>query len=100
VKNIQDSFSEQFNFYFLRELLKEKKDFKKEEIFYLEDNELPKLVFPEPDTELMIKLNTHEVFKFEHSIQTEDESRNNMNMEPIKDRSKLFQNLYGKGANS
>lgn len=100
VKNIQDSFSEQFNFYFLRELLKEKKDFKKEEIFYLEDNELPKLVFPEPDTELMIKLNTHEVFKFEHSIQTEDESRQNMNMEPIKDRSKLFQNMYGKGANS
>lgn len=97
VKSIQDTFAQQFNFYFLRQLLKEKKGFDKKNIFKLSDEELPKIIFPEPDSSLMVKLNTHEIYKFEHSIQTEDETRRNLKMPQLTEekRKKLFQNMYG-----
>lgn len=97
VKSIQDTFAQQFNFYFLRQLLKEKKGFDKKKIFKLSDEELPKIIFPEPDSSLMVKLNTHEIYKFEHSIQTEDETRRNLKMPQLTEekRKKLFQNIYG-----
>jgi hypothetical protein len=46
---------------------------------------LPEIIFPEPNIDLNIKKENHEVFKFEHNIQTEDETRKHLGLKPIKD---------------
>jgi hypothetical protein len=50
-------------------------------------------VFNEIEAEMRIKLDTHEIYKFEHNIQTFEETRKNMSMEPVVDESRLYLNM-------
>jgi hypothetical protein len=49
--------------------------------------------FNEIEQEMRIKKDTHEIFKFEHNIQTWEETRKNMSMEPTVDESRLYFNM-------
>jgi hypothetical protein len=52
-------------------------------------------VFNEIEQEMRIKVDTHEIFKFEHNIQTWEETRKNMGMEPSADESRLHFQMIG-----
>jgi len=49
--------------------------------------------FNEIESEMRIKLDTHEIYKFEHNIQTWDETRKNMKLDPTVDESRLYFNM-------
>lgn len=53
-------------------------------------------VFNEIEQEMRIKTETHEIFKFEHNLQTFEETRKNMGMDPGVDESRLHFNMIGK----
>lgn len=52
-----------------------------------------KFQFREIDTELKIKKENHAIFKYEHNSITEDEMRQEIGMDPITDRAKMFLEL-------
>ncbi len=50
-------------------------------------------VFNEIDTDHLVKLQNHEVFKFEHNIQTWEETRRNIGLDTAIDESRLYLNM-------
>lgn len=57
-------------------------------------------MFNEIEQEMRIKTETHEIFKFEHNIQTFDETRKELGLDPNVDESRLHANLFGSLASS
>lgn len=57
-------------------------------------------VFNEIEHETRIKTETHEIFKFEHNIQTFDETRKNLGMDPMPDEMRLHTNMFNKVTSS
>ncbi|QHW35678.1 hypothetical protein GZH47_32795 (plasmid) [Paenibacillus rhizovicinus] len=52
-------------------------------------------VFNEIEQEMRIKMDTHEIFKFEHNLQTWEETRKNMGSDPVADESRLYFQMIG-----
>ncbi len=52
-------------------------------------------VFVEIEQEMRIKIETHEIYKFEHNIQTWDETRKNIGLDPVADESRLIYQMIG-----
>jgi hypothetical protein len=52
-------------------------------------------VFNEIEQEMRIKMDTHEIFKFEHNAQTFEEMRKNLGSEPVVDESRLYYQMIG-----
>ncbi|GAK42030.1 hypothetical protein TCA2_4522 [Paenibacillus sp. TCA20] len=52
-------------------------------------------VFNEIEQEMRIKVETHEIFKFEHNVQTWDETRKNIGMDPVTDEGRLHFQMIG-----
>jgi hypothetical protein len=49
--------------------------------------------FNEIEQEMRIKMDTHEIFKFEHNLQSWEESRKNMSLDPTTDETRLYLNM-------
>ena len=57
------------------------------------DNEtMPKLIFPDPDVDRAIKLENEAVYLYEHEAITEDEMRNRIGMESVENRDGMYLN--------
>lgn len=52
-------------------------------------------VFNEVEQEMIIKTQTHEIFKFEHNIQTWEETRKNIGLDPVADEARLQFQMIG-----
>lgn|GEM_PF-3303891 len=52
-------------------------------------------VFNEIEQEMRIKVETHEIFKFEHNVQTWDETRKNLGQDPVADETRLYYQMVG-----
>ena len=99
VRDITSSFQQQFNFYFLRQLIMESKFQQK---IFDPDFQMPEIIFPEPDIDLKIKLENQQIYKFEHAAYTEDEMRIDIDKKVVsdKERAKLRPNLYKENVES
>lgn len=93
VSSMQKIFAEQFKVGFLYEFIYDSKNYKLET---MKDETIPEIIFPEPNIDLNIKKENHEVFKFEHNIQTESETRKHIGLEQLKDsqRENMFYKLH------
>lgn len=56
----------------------------------LRPEEFPVLSFPEPDVDLHIKKENHEVFKYVNNVITEEEVRSNIGMSPVISSNELY----------
>lgn len=56
-------------------------------------DDLVEFRFKENDMDSMIKFENHVIYKFEHNVITEDETRALLNLDPIQDRSLLYREL-------
>ncbi|WP_067924132.1 hypothetical protein [Alicyclobacillus shizuokensis] len=56
-------------------------------------NNKVEFVFNEIEAEMRIKLDTHEIYKYEHNVQTFEETRINLKLEPQVDESRLYLNM-------
>ncbi len=99
VSSMQKTFAEQFKVGFLYEFIYDSNSYKIEK---MDDKSLPEIIFPEPNIDLNIKKENHEVFKFEHNVQTEKETRQHIGLENLKDseRNNMFYKLHGESNNS
>jgi len=52
-------------------------------------------IFNEIEQEMRIKQETHEIYKFEHNLQTWEETRKAMGMDPVVDESRLSYQMIG-----
>lgn len=90
-RDFQKVFSEAFETQFLDHILMDM-GFNPEEV---EEEQRPKLIFPDPDIDSMIKLENQTIFLYEHNAITEDEMREMLKMRPVTDlqRSKMHFDL-------
>lgn len=58
----------------------------KYDIFKIDPDNLPTLVFPEPDFDRQTKKEAAEISKYEHNVQTETETRKNIGLSSLKNR--------------
>lgn len=94
VNDFQQTFAEQFSFSFLTQLILDRGM----SLDKIDIEKMPQIYFGEPDTNLKIKKENHEVFKFVNNVITEKEVRKNINLQTLNEnyRKFMYQNLYNK----